>query len=141
MDLKMAPEVATQEDMNAWYKLQQDLAEIKDKEMKLRKKIFAYYFQTPVEGTNTVKLTDGFVMKGTYKIDRKPDEAILDTLKDQLIAEGVPVDMLIRYKPELVISAYKLLTDEQREHFDEVLNIKPGSPSLEIMKPKKETNG
>lgn len=130
-------EEATQEDLNAWYTLQDQLTEIKDKEMKLRKKIFKFYFQHPVEGTNTVPLSDGFVMKGTFVINRKPAVELLTTHYDELVQAGVPVGALFKNEPKLVTAAYRLLTDEQRAMVDSVLEISVGSPSLQIVKPKK----
>jgi hypothetical protein len=133
----LPPPMITQEDINTWYLLQQQLADVKDKEMALRKKIFAATFTQPKEGTNTQALTKGWVMKGQYKVDRKVEVAALTTLSAELREHGIPVDELISYKPELQLATYRALTDAQRAEFDKILIIKPGAPSLEIMLPKK----
>ena len=52
----------TQEQMNEWFTLNQELKALKVKEMFLRKQIFDDYFETPKEGTNTAPLTDGWVL-------------------------------------------------------------------------------
>lgn len=133
----MPAPVVTQEDMNLWYKLQDELSKIKAAELELRKKIFAGKFINPTEGTNTVPLSDGWVLKGQYKIDRKVDEALLVTLEPILKQNKIPVKELINYKPELALRNYRDLSDEQQAIFDQVLVIKVGTPSMEIVKPKR----
>ncbi len=130
-------EEATQEDLNEWYRLAQELDHIKAAEMLLRKKVYATYFKAPAEGTNKTPLTAGWVLKAQCIINRKPDKALLATHKADFEAHGIPVDALIEYKPELKISEYRKLTDEQRKEFDAVLDIKEGSPQLEIVLPKR----
>lgn len=127
----------TQEELNTWYALQQKLDEIKTQERALRKKIFAAFFQAPKEGTNTASLTDGWVLKGGHVINRKVDVALLTTHVADLREHNVPTDELVKYKPELVLPEYRKLNDEQRNLFDRVLDIKIGSPSLEIVLPKR----
>lgn len=129
--------VVTQEDMNLWYELQRQLSDIKAQEMDLRKKIFGAKFPDPVEGTNTVPLSDGWVLKGQYKIDRKVDEALLVTLTPILKEKKINIKDLIKYTPELSIREYRALDEEQMKLFNQVLIIKPGSPAMEIVKPKR----
>jgi hypothetical protein len=131
-----APAV-TQADLNLWYTLQEQLAAVKEQEMALRKKIFAAYFAHPKEGTNTESLADGWVIKGQFKIDRQVDPESLVTMRPYLTQEGISVDNLIKYKPELILPEYRKLSAEQMVKFDNILKIKPGSPSLEIVKPKR----
>jgi hypothetical protein len=122
--------------MNLWYELQKQLEIVKTQEMALRKKIFAAHYPNPVEGTNTVPLTDGWVLKANYPITRKVDKALLSNHVARLRTLGIAMDDLIDYKPELVLPFYRRLTDEQMKAFDEILIIKPGSPALEIVLPK-----
>lgn len=137
-DLTIPAEQATQEDLNTWYKLQEQLAKLKDQELTLRNKIFKSYFAAPKEGTNTMPLSEGWVLKGEYKINRTVDVATLTAKVALLRTAGVPMDDLIRYKPELVTTEYRKLTDERRQLFDEVLIIKVGTPSLDIVLPKRK---
>jgi hypothetical protein len=129
--------VVTQEEMNLWFELTQKLSDIKAAEMELRKKIFAAYFTNPNEGTNTHPLSDGWVLKGQYKIDRKVDEAVLTTLSTVFKDHKIVVKDLVTYKPELNIRAYRDLDEEQQKLFNQALVIKPGSPAMEIVKPKR----
>jgi len=132
----------TQADMDEWYNLQKQLAAVKAAEMLLRMKIFKFYFPDPVEGTNTVPLgTEGWVIKAKYPIARKPDVALLTAKAAELRGAGIPVDDLIKAVPELVTTEYRKLTEEQLKLFDQVLEIKPGSPALEVVLPKRAQKG
>lgn len=128
----------TQEDLNAWSQMQQQLSALKSAEMLLRIKIFKGLFPAPVEGTNSVPLGDeGWVIKAKYPITRKPDIALLTARAQELRAAGIPLDTVIRTVPELATGEYRKLTEEQRKMLDEVMDVKPGSPALEIMLPKR----
>jgi hypothetical protein len=49
------------------------------------------------------------------------------------------LEKLVKWKPEVSIKEYRLLTDEQRLLFDQVLVIKPGMPGLDIVIPKRSS--
>jgi hypothetical protein len=127
----------TQEDLNTWYSLQAELERVKTAELVLRNKIFKYYFKNPKVGVNNHDLTQGWVLKGEYKLNYKVDIPLFTTLKAGFAEAGLPVDDLVKYKPEMSVTAYKALTEEQRRAFDQVLEIKPGTPALSIVLPKK----
>ena len=128
----------TQNDLVEWYNLKVQLKAMKalaDKEMLLRKKIFGGLFPKPTEGVNAHTMPDGYIVKGTYKIDRKIEIAVLKSCTESFIERGVSPDSLVEYKPELCLSAYRKLTEEQAAIFDECLIIKPASPELVIVPP------
>lgn len=134
----------TQEDLNEWYRLSNELSRIKAAEMLLRTKIFRGMFKDPVEGTNTVPLAEGWQLKGKRTINRDIDPGSLQAYvhqdeegKSKLSEAGIAVGNLIKWKPELILKNYRQLTDEQRNVFDNVLIIKDGSPALEIVLPKR----
>lgn len=128
----------TQEDLNAWSQLQKQLGDLKSAEMLLRTKIFKGLFPNPVEGTNSVPLgTEGWVIKAKYPINRKPDVALLTARAPELRAAGIVLEDVIRTIPELATGEYRKLTDEQRHLLDQVMEVKPGSPALEIVLPKR----
>lgn len=137
VNLSVAPEAVTQAEINEWFALTEELAEKKEREMVLRKKIFGFFIQQPEEGVNSVPMSDGWVMKGTYKIDRKVKEELLAANAEELKNAKLPMKELIKLKPSLSVTAYKKLTDDQKKIFDKVLEIKPGAPTLEIVKPKR----
>lgn len=127
----------TQADLEHWYKLQEELKRIKASEMLLRQKIFGAYFPSPVEGTNSAPLGDGFVLKGKYTINREVDPGALGALRPRLLEAGIKADDIVQYKPSLVLKEYRTLTEEQTKLFDQCLIVKPGSPALEIVLPAK----
>ena len=136
----------TQEDLSQWYQLQEQLKKLKAAELLLRMKIFKGMIKDPKEGTNTVPLAEGWVLKGKHVINRDVDQAALTvntavdpaTHMSRLSANGIHVEQLIKWKPELVTKNYRTLTAEQQKIFDECLIIKEGSPQLEIMLPASE---
>ena len=135
---KIPENAVTQADLNAWSEMAQKLAALKSAEMLLRVKIFKGLFPKPVEGTNSMPLgTEGWVIKAKYPMNRKPDVALLTARAQELREAGIPLDSVIRAVPELSTTEYRKLTDEQRHLLDQVMEIKPGSPSIEIMLPKR----
>lgn len=114
----------------------EEVKPIIEKEQALRKEVFALFFPAPIEGTNKYDLLEGWVLKGTYKIDRKVDEQAVPAVTEALRNMGVNVDLLISYEPKLKTATYRELTAEQRGVFDQALTIKPGSPTLELVPPK-----
>ncbi len=129
--------MVTQADMERWYIVQEQLSKLKNEEQLLRQKIFNGMFPDPKEGTNSVDLADGFVIKGKRVINRTVDDAAYKASIEELAKAGIPTDEIVRYKPELAVSAYRKLTEEQMHLMDTVLIIKDGMPGLEIVKPKR----
>jgi hypothetical protein len=125
----------TEKDIADWYILVDRMKKDKASEMLLRTKIFKHAFPAPTEGTNTAPFTNGFVFKGTYKLTRDIDEAVFATMAPQFFEAGINPNKLIRHKPELAVTEYRKLTAEQQKLVDQALVIKPGAPSLEIVKP------
>lgn len=128
---------ATREDMAEWYRLQEQLKKLKAAEMLLRLKIFKFCFPAPKEGTNDLEMGDGYVLKGKHTINREVDQGAFQVLRKNFEEAGIHPDALVQYKPSLVKREYNTLTDEQRQLFDQALIVKPGSPALEIVLPKK----
>lgn len=161
MNAKIPENTVTQTDLVQWFNLKDQLGKLKSAEALLRTKIFKFYFTDPKEGTNKVPLNDGTgaELKATYPMYRTIDPGTLDALKEAQeaawgeaaaaqrradeFAQGtvpniprLPFADLIKYKPELVLSEYRKLTEEERLYFDQALIVKPGSPSMEISTPK-----
>lgn len=135
---KIPANAVTQADLDAWSKMQTELGALKSAEMLLRMKIFKGLFPNPVEGTNSVPLGDqGWVIKAKYPINRKPDVALLTARAQELREAGIPLDTVIRTIPELATGEYRKLTEDQQKLLDQVMEVKPGSPALEIVLPKR----
>jgi hypothetical protein len=136
-DRSLSNDEKFQKELELWYNWQDELGSLKAAEMSLRKDIFARCFPNPVEGSdNKYDLVGGWIVQGKYPIDRKIDTALLTNYQAKFDKAGIKAD-IIRWKPELSVTEYKKLTDKQKELFDNVLIIKPGSPSLEVKKPKR----
>lgn len=137
----------TQADLAEWYKLTEQLSDLKAKETVLRSRIYKYFFTNPVEGTNTYVLPDKYQLKAVRKVERKVDEAALQVFrqpqegKNTSKFEEVEVNAgtLFKTKFELVVSEYRKLSDDQKKVVDQVLIIKDGSPQLDITPPSSRT--
>jgi hypothetical protein len=112
----------------------------------LRSRIAKYFFPNPTEGARDNKhpLNDGTgaVLQLDHKISRNVLEPELDAYREALKVEGnnlprLPLNKLVKWKPELVKSEYTKLTEEERKVCDGFLDIKPGSPQLSIAIPKR----
>jgi len=125
----------TQKDLEEWFRLQEQLKQIKTLELMLRNKIFKGRFPNPIEGTNSTPLENGYVLKGKYVINREVDQGALGAMRPKLLEAGIKADDLVQYKPSLVLKEYRTLTAEQQQLFDQVLIVKPGTPALEIVLP------
>lgn len=135
----MSSEPPTSEEIGEWYDLQAKLKTMKAREMQLRLKLANFFFPENKrrEGTNNLDMPDNWQFKLGHVINRSVNEGLLQALQPQLSASGIMVGLLIERKPSLIISAYRQLTDEQRALFDQCLSAKPGSPSLELVIPKR----
>lgn len=146
--VEVPEDVVTAADLAEWYKVKQQLGKLKSAEALMRTRIFKFFFKAPKEGTNKVDLNDGTgaQLKADHTINRTVDIGSLDALKAQQAVEGyngpkLNYDELIKWKPEVSITAYRQLTDEERHFFDQCLIIKPGSPQMEISIPKRASAG
>ncbi len=123
-----------------WFKALEDAEAAKtviERERVLRAELVAMAFPKPKEGVNSLALPEGWTLKADYKLDRKVDEAALESVVENMAKKfGIDGHLLVRYKPELDKKNYKALTAEQQKVFDECLVIKPGSPQLELKAPK-----
>lgn len=123
---------ATEADIAEWYRTKADMQRLQAKERMLRDKIIKSYFPAPSEGTNKVEIT-GATMKMTHKIDRKIDLPTLNGILGDLIKAGVNLDQLVENKPTLKVAAWRKLTPEQAAVFNQCVESKVGSASLEIV--------
>ena len=149
--LPSPPEVSAA-DVALWYTTKKDLDTLKAKEMLMRQRIFKAFFPTPKEGTNTTTLPDTWQLKGTHTINRKIVEEAMQALcyrqplengafaPSKLEEAGVSQQAIIKWKPELALSVYRELTEEQRHLVDQMLLIDAGSPQLKIEPPAKKRN-
>lgn len=126
------------EKLYRWYSMTADLAKLKTEEILLRKEIFGEAFPVPVEGTSYFDLPDGYRLQARYDLDRKIDAAMLVHMRDALANIGVAIDPLLNWKVELKTANYKLLADEARTLFDNIITTSPSTPQLKIIAPVKD---
>lgn len=115
-----------------WYEAKNALQAAQAKERLLRDQVFSEYFVDPKEGTNNVKLATGDVLTAVYPMNRKIDKAILNGLGEALRDNLINIDEVVEYKPELRVTNYRKLTDEQRLVLDQCITMTPGSPQISI---------
>lgn len=121
-----------------WYTAKQRLDEAKELERKLRDETFNIAFDgKAVEGTNKFGMTDGYVLTARVPYNYKVDPAIAAAAQHLKKTLGIDVASLVEWKPELRVSEYRKLTDEQKKEFDKFLTITAGTPQMEISKPKR----
>ena len=124
--------------LDEWFQAQTELSKLRAKEALMRKKIFETVFTEPNEGAaNKHQLGEGFILQATHVINRKVDVAALESSKKGLENDGISVDGLITYKPELNKKAWNMLSDEDKHKFAVCLTERAGSPKLEIKQPKR----
>jgi hypothetical protein len=140
-DMTLIPgNTASREDLVEWYNIQKELKKIKAREMLLRTKIFGFFFPSPKEGTNNYDMPDGYVLKGKHTINREVDLGAFQAMREQFSQAGIHPDAILQWKPSLRLKEYRELTAEQLDLFDQCLIVKPGSPALEIVLPKKRAS-
>lgn len=105
-----------------------------------------------LDGTERIELRNGYVAKAVKSVryafvSRNKGETAEEALKaaiDALVEsgpEGVFVARrLIKFTPELVVGEYKKLPTRLREIMERVIEIREGTPTLEIIPPKGTDN-
>lgn len=131
----------TQVEFNEWAATVQQLGKLKGKEILLRMKVFGANFPAPTEGTQSVPLSEGFILQCKYPIGRKVLPDMLAAKTKELKEAGIKLGDLIVNKPELALRDYCKLTGAHLKLFDQILEIKPGTPQLAIVLPKNAKAG
>ena len=130
----------TNEKLEKWYVLQDQLKTIRDEEAALRAEIFAEAFPNAKEGTNKFDLGEGYQLTATLPVSRKVDIAVFEAMKDLLAENGINADKMVKWNPELEMKQYRCLTEEELHLVDQFLIIKDGSPQMKIIAPKKKVS-
>lgn len=134
--------------LKSWENSKAVLERAKNTEMALRKAVGAFVFPAPKEGVNTHDLGGGYALKLGHKLNYK---LIGDIDKIEAIEEAAAklgnegeflIERVIVWKAEFSKSEYNKLDEglpthkEVKKLVDSVLEITPGSPTLEIKEPK-----
>lgn len=125
--------------ITAWQNVSQWLTKAKEDEMSLRQKLAKHIFANRLTNSGDLPkgtMKDEFVagnVKFKAKVVGKENITVLDELVDAtLVKLGEAGKELIKKKPELSVSRYNLLSDEQKKIADHMLSVKPGAPELTI---------
>ncbi len=125
--------------LSKWHEAQDALQQAKEAEADLRKQVVEEFFSNvpqDAEGTFSLPLGGGYKLKSQYKLTRKVNAEALQGLKADLEANGIDVDTLVHWTPSVVMGQYRVLSMEQKQLFDEVIESKQSTPSISIEAPK-----
>jgi len=136
--------------LDNWYKANEAAAAAIAAEKKAREALAEIAFKDATEGTNTIELGFGKQLKVECRINRTIDKAQLEALKafaaDE--ADQAPdaialrkqvaalLEELIRYKPDLSVTAFKALDADQKKIVGDLVTEKLGSYGVSIHTPK-----
>ena len=123
----------------AWNEANSALQAAKLRELQLRGLAFNLCFPDPKEGTNNFQLGSGWLLKADYKFNYTIQDS--DAMQAALnrLSSGV-AERLVRFKPEVRSGEFKQLGDADKKIIEPFVSVKPGTPSLEILKPGAEGN-
>jgi hypothetical protein len=131
----------TQNNMITWRAIAADLSRLQELELQYRNAIIPYcgFDAYKEEGSQTVSLGEGYKLE----LDRpiyysvKGEQDVIMALIN-LVHENDPMAAigLLRWKPEISVTQYRKLTDEQKRIIAPILDIKPGQASLKVVLPK-----
>jgi hypothetical protein len=119
--------------ISAWQDAKAALDNAKAAESLLRERVVAAYFANAEIGTS--HHVDGdrdvvCVKKYSYTLDKAGTSC---AQQDIAVIIGVELaQRLVNWKPELSVSEYKKLPDAARVIIDNVLTIKPATPTIEV---------
>lgn len=123
-----------------WQAAATALEAAKATEAKLRIEVVGLFPFDDEEGTQNIDLANGWklkaVKKQNYKLDALKVDAALEKMEKLGEAEKLLAERLVKFKPELSISEYRILPANCRGIIDDVLTVSPGMPSLELVPPK-----
>lgn len=129
--------------LKEWDAIKKQIAPLKEQldplvaqERAIRKQLVDAFEQKHEGSKNEIGLANGYTLKMTYKLKREIDEPALKNLYQELEEAKVPVEMLIKQKPQLELKIYRALTEEQKQVVDKALIIKEDSHTVEIIPPK-----
>lgn len=133
--------------LTAWKEAKAALDRYKALESEHRKSVVETFSQDAKpghSGTENVDVGWGYKLKIvhglTYKLDNANDGEKLDKVLDQIekSMEGgnIIAERLVKWKPELSVSEYKLLSPANKALIDSVLTITDATPTVTLVAPK-----
>lgn len=128
--------------LNAWNNAKRALGEATSVERALRAQVIEAFSTETSEmasGVENIDLGDGFDLKINHKLDYKLGDRdsvndALDAIAKSMNGGDIIASRLVKWKPEVSITEYKLLGPIQVGIINKVLTIKPATKSIEIKK-------
>lgn len=127
-----------------WDKAVSKLEAAKKAELELRNKIVEKAFAGAPEGTNSVELLNGTILKADIKINRTVVVAQLEAATAYAIEKGDQhlrdlLSAVIRYKPDVVVGAFKAASAEDKKRLGDIIQERLGTAQLEVKFATEET--
>jgi len=127
-----------------WEAADKALEQAKQIEIGLRNQVLKLMYGPSVDkdGTENIDLGKGYILKAVFKqnftLDKSDDkvDACLGKLEKSGENGNFIAERLVHWKPHISVAEYKELSDIHKKIIGEVLTIKPGQASLEIIAPK-----
>jgi len=145
--VEMTPELSDL--VGAWFDLAEKLATVKAAELDARNALFNHFYKADdpkrnQSGTEKFGMPAGWALEIERRLNWKVDEAALaactaeinELPPDPETGELPSIDACIKFKPQFSESGYRSLRDDVRLILDEALESKPGTPGIELTKPK-----
>jgi hypothetical protein len=130
--------------LDRWLAAKNALKTAQELEKQLRTELVQAAFTPSLteEGTRRAPIDAERDLKCVFKLNytlAKADEvkAVLDAIAKTNNEGAFIAPRLVNWKPDLAVSEYRELDAIYKAQIDKVLTIKPGSPTLEVVPPKK----
>lgn len=120
--------------LTTWYEADRVLRQAIANESAARTALAALAFPTGKEGTENLPVGNGYILKGTFRINYS-----LDSNRVEEVFKPLPrqiAQSLVKWDAKLRAGAYKALEPAHKAIVNQVLTIKPGMPALELVQPK-----
>ena len=137
------PEFEMVTGLQMWAELQEEAGRLKDVEMMARKAIYRKAFPVFKTGVSNYPLFNGWILKGTGKINYTVDKEMFPQVSAELGAMGYVIDDYLAVSYKLAEGAYnKIVKDESLNKtvgtsLRLMITSSVGAPTLEIVKPRR----
>ena len=129
--------------LQLWAELEEQASKYKELEMLARKTIFKKAWPEWRVGVNNYPLFNGWLLKGTGKINYRVDKEMFPQVSEGLASMGLAIDDYLRVSYSLAEGEYnKILKDESANQtvgpvLRQMISSSDGAPTLEIVKPRR----
>jgi uncharacterized protein (DUF2252 family) len=124
--------------VGAWFTADKVLEHAKIQELAAREKVQQAIFPSEKKGTRYENIDNTHRLKGEFKQYYTAKSLIGSKTYDDLLEAMEKLSptaqtLLLRWKPDVSITAYKALTEEEHKIIDPFITITDGKPSFEVV--------